>query len=1444
MNPSPKAGAPGETVSVKGKVLDAAGSPAANINVPIFVGSTKVAEPTTNADGVFSADLTSTTTGDVVYKFGSPDGFVQGEWTIKWLTPVQVDSVVFDGHMPASALITDTVELSGVVMADVSNVFTGDTILDLYVDNLFHSPVLVEGGVFKQILEPGDGSTGYHVVNSGQGGSTALGVFHMKWNDPAKMPTEIIVKQGAPTIAVKDTNVMVYLDVKGPGGAPLGDISFEWFADGVSQGDTYVYSDGTCEVRLWNGTAGSVVYTFGDPSLGDKQGRHTVEWVDSLPKVIKVAEITPDKCHPSWKYPVTAYIGGGPDSVVGQSVEFWLDGAKVHTASVTHEDGHITFDCTNPAGTQPTTKTMEVRWGELKATKELVWTSDLGARNVSKRFTAVSYPTNAAYTDVGIPTDLNGAFTPNARVGLYDFETATYYDLTKTYDENNFFHGSIPGKEDGTYRIGLVLEGWSGVNEVTWAWDANPIVGIEFDTDLTGQGNMGIEYHITGKFKDPWGGYVTDINDTGLWMKFVDINGDMEADRYADFANGKFDFGASGWAEGQTTVMLGLQDGAYLGSHQINFGPALPNVLGISKVSATKGVTTAGMPATMIVTCADAGGGWLGGESIEVYDASDMNTVLETVVTKNAGWGIFQHTASAAGDVTYVFKNGDVELRHTVTWSDGSESIGSDFSPFYFDGKIRSGKTSRIRGKVVDQDYAPIERACGLWLFNKKTMEDVDLSAHVNDAGMFDFELDGFVTGGNACIIGTEFASRNFTINSGALNPDVKSIKMDPMMPNTVQPNVEFAFSGTALDSNGNTVKLSTGQNADIDFGGNSWTLRINTDGSVTGNITFDTLGVNRGEISAVDSAYLGSVNFTVNSGWQLNSKPYGSVKAAVGDPLKPALRLTGDATDNSGHNFQIEVVNQLDEVIHSTSAVTDENGDLKPTIVAQPEGVYTIRYTNGNFVLETFAEWTSDPVGTDLLSVPDTLNLDLSLPADITGRVVDQNGAAFNARDLIVFNHDTNQMVPYTLVKNDVDGFKLSIAPIGVGEHHLVVATENKRVSVHTTWTKQTDAVTTVSLDNPTPIVGDIGGVCTVAGKVLSQYDTNMVGETVTITGTGADLNMVTTADGYTFDIPSDGRTDGELITYRIACGDKFVEANITWMEPPVLTDIGVDPYNRQMAVTEAAVDIRGRLKDAKGWAFIPSAPVTFEIRNGSDVWHTVTTEADGRWSVTDRHAVEGEFLLTAHIGDKQIGEIHQTRKNNVNLLNPTYLTRFRASRSKRIPITLFATDFEGTPTDATEVEFYLADGDVKIGSTWPSYGDARGWVGPNAFPEVTEPTKIKVYAKFKGATERCYFQMEALPESANWGVSVSNVVYPTPIPDGETVTVTGNVTNSDGDEVTDAIIQLYHVEDMWPLDFDLIKHDANGFVLSVPYYYPGRSTVEVAGDEGYTETGTIKWA
>lgn len=1448
MNPSPKAGAAGETVSVKGKVLDAAGSPAANINVPIFVGSTKVAEPTTNADGVFSADLTSTTTGNVVYKFGSPEGFVQGEWTIKWLTPVQIESVVFDGHMPASAMISDTVELTGVVMADVSNAFTGDTVLDLYVNNTFHSPVLVEGGVFKQTLEPGDGSTGYHVVNSGESGAGNRGGFYLKWNDPAKMPSEVIVKPGSPTEATVGADVMVYLNVKGPTGQPLGDIYIEWFKDGESQGETYVYSDGTCDIRLWHGEEGTVVYTFGDPSLGDKQGRHTVTYSAAKDKV-EYLPVTADVSHPVWELKAWVKCESADGSVRGKTVNIRnkADNSVAGTYTFNSDDPVAKVLVTNPAGSGNAFKgTFVVEFGTATAERDMEWTSaGTAAANAMCRMASFALYPGDVYRESGILTDGSNNVVPNARIGVYNKTTGIYYDGTDTKDEHGFYHIEIPAQDSGEHTFIIGTEGWNDEFTVTWDPSNSRVVSAVVEPEMTGQGNVGVAYTIKARLLDSNGDLV-DFTEKDYGLSIVELESRKQNDSYGDVVNGILTFKEHAFEEGVTTFAFGPQYDRYLGEHKVTWGPALPNLVSVSKASSTKAIVANGTPASILVTLSDAGGEWLGYEQIEVYDAANMATPLETITTKEAGWGIYEASASTAGDVTYVFKNGEAEARHTVTWSDGAEPVVADFSPFYYDGKIRSGKKCRIRGKGVNQDYSPIDRKFDLWMFNKKTMKDINLSERVNRKGVFDFEEGDFVNGSNAISVGTEFSLRNFTVNSGAINPDIKEIIPDPTVPNTVKLNTPFNFRGKALDSSGNAVVVSQPQVVDVDFNGNSWTATITGAGVVNGTITLDSMGVHRANLVGSDNAYLGQVNFTVSDTYQLNSKPYGSTRAAVGSELKPALRLKdAGGTPQVGIAIQVNVINDVGETTYTTTVNSDANGDVKPTIPAQPEGKYTIRYNNGDFVVETLTEWTNAPVGSDLLSVPDTLSLDFANPAEITGKVVDQNGTVINARDLIVFNHDTNQMVPFNLVENTPEGFKLSVPPIAEGEHHLVVATENKRASVHTTWTKTTPVATTVEIDGGLALQGWVGEDLPIHGKVLDQYgeawatgtpEVSMIADWGTVTDTLA-------IDGFDFVVPKRDHVDGTVVNLEIGlvAAGKTVNVTVTYKERPVLTSFGLNPFYTQTRVPGGPLTFYGRTLDQNGLAFKPGEELQLSLSlNGSSL-HDIRTDTDGRWSVDSNLDTAGVSEYVIQHGGKDYDTIHTDRAANAHAIQLYHQTSFRFFASDGVrDITAFVSNADGVPVDGVDVELKLGEQVLATESTYG--GEVNFYTASGSLPVVTEPTDYEMTISVVGDTVAAKVKVTVLPDSAKVGTAFGELNHPASIGLNKSFKITGTLVDDSNAIVTGAQFYLWETKYGAPVPFDLLKNDEEGFEIEVPYYEKGRFTLYLAADTA-TEAWSFQW-
>ncbi|QCW23175.1 hypothetical protein HWC35_gp160 [Vibrio phage USC-1] len=391
-----------------------------------------------------------------------------------------------------------------------------------------------------------------------------------------------------------------------------------------------------------------------------------------------------------------------------------------------------------------------------------------------------------------------------------------------------------------------------------------------------------------------------------------------------------------------------------------------------------------------------------------------------------------------------------------ITWYPAVTKYATGFTRLYMDNRPASGKSTTVRGQLVDQEGNPITTASTLGIFNTITLENHDYIDRLQPDGTFEFEYGPEADSNYPISLFTDAGHFDETIIWDLNNADMKRVVFDNNIPRMTKSNGRVSLHGTFVDSDGspftplsNTACTATGDNGD------AFTGTIKTDGTFEVEVWFPEYRTHKVDISAPDKTYLGTYSLVVTADNIIDEMPYSANVATTGQPATMAVK----------------VVNQSDVAVEGTevtahlgdpsnpavvTANTDARGIATMNVPAPAEtGKTTVYFKNGTSVLDAEVDWkpVEELVGKTFQDVVTSSPAEYGQPATISGKLLDQNGDVLPGRNLGVYHLNGGTLLDTTVVKNDGTGFTLEVGPLTTGTHQLVLFTGNAERYEEITW-------------------------------------------------------------------------------------------------------------------------------------------------------------------------------------------------------------------------------------------------------------------------------------------------------------------------------------------------------------------------------------------------------
>ncbi|QGZ14550.1 hypothetical protein [Photobacterium phage PDCC-1] len=1044
---------PGQTAFVPFAALDSSGKGIAGVPIALHLDSasgTLLTTVTTNEFGIaeFSVPQKGSNANRLIYaKYGDIVKERRQWWANDPLTPPT-------GF--ANLTVTNPVPEGERALVSVQAVASDGSPRPLSTVGIF-DPEILDQVLFNRVTTGESKSHLLDFAHSGTGTKTYILTtdagrqeFSVTWESkPAVTPNDLVFDADSPeSLVVGEWNTLsgkLAVD-----GVPVTELDHYVKATMTVGGkESYLdldVSKGTFRVLVKPTAAGTENYDFklNGTSVVVKSFRHSDNVTLNDVSVLSVT--TPQIGDPVVLSTVVKDSEGNP--IPKLPVTFKLAGGNTLATLNTDVKGMVTHSVPYQSGTM--SSDFEIKVGSVVETVTATWkpTNEL----IDVAFEGLTTPATvydgelAKVTGKLINQQNNG--TSTTKFEIYHRGLLTHTSHATDVQPDGTFDFNIGPFAVGVNEFYFIINGKRIERSIEYIERTDPELNrVELDEGNPTSGFSGENLTISGKGYDQYGDPIA--NAQVQWA----ISGDAQP-ALTTGPDGSFSTTVTHNTNASITYRFGGNDGIPVANLSIAWTVATSNTMAFVGTSQCK--QTQNNEANIELYVKDQDGVGVQDAQIVIRDQGS-ETPIATLTTNVRGLASYAIPYEAGNDNRTIEATLD-QLTETldITWYPAVTKYATGFTRLYMDNRPASGKSTTVRGQLVDQDGNPITTASTLGIFNTITLENYDYIDRLQPDGTFEFEYGPEADSNYPISLFTDAGHFDETIIWDLNNADMKRVVFDNNIPRMTKSNGRVSLHGTFVDSDGNpftplsnTACTATGDNGD------AFTGTIKTDGTFEVEVWFPEYRTHKVDISAPDKTYLGTYSLVVTADNIIDEMPYSANVATTGQPATMAVK----------------VVNQSDVAVEDTvvtahlgdpsnpavvTANTDARGIATMNVPAPAEtGKTTVYFKNGTSVLDAEVDWkpVEELVGKTFEDVVTSSPAEYGQPATISGKLLDQNGDVLPGRNLGVYHLNGGTLLNTTVVKNDGTGFTLEVGPLTTGTHQLVLFTGNAERYEEITW-------------------------------------------------------------------------------------------------------------------------------------------------------------------------------------------------------------------------------------------------------------------------------------------------------------------------------------------------------------------------------------------------------
>ncbi|QAU04184.1 hypothetical protein [Vibrio phage 2 TSL-2019] len=1165
---------PGQDAFASFAAVNAEGQGIAGVPITVHLDTTdgpELATVVTDADGIAEFNIPQKGTDSSRLVYAKYDSVVKErrQWWANDATATATGFANFSVTSPVpngerASVSVQTVNKDGLVLPLASVGIFDRTTLDQIAFNK------VSTGESKSFILDfaGSGAKDYVLVTD-----AGRMNFSVTWDDSAKItPDGVTFDADSPDAVV----INEWAEISGRftvAGTPVTKLNSYVKAtvtvDGVESNLAVDQDTGAFSAMIRPTVEGQGTYTFkvDDVVIATKIFKHvdTVTFSD-----MDVLSVTAPKVYEPAEVGVVVKDGSG-NSIPGVMVTWSVVGeSEPRGITKADEDGIALFSIPHVLGVTTVDVVAEVN--SVTSTVTVAWKPSNEPSDVS--FETLTVPSEIYDLEVATITgkivNQSGEGIATTKFDVYHRDMLTYTSHSTEVQADGTFSFDIGPFDIGVNSFYFCINGKREAREITVVERTTPKLStVELDESNPTEGNSSEVLTVSGTGYDQYGEVFP--NGSLQWS----IGGEIQAPLTTS-GDGTFSVQVTNNTDGPVVYSFGGNDDIPVKELTINWIILVTHTMSFAGTS--KIVQPQGDSSRVELFVKDEDGLGVENASIVLTD-QDSGATLATIKTGSRGTASHYVAYEAGNNVrTIVASYEGLTETLELTWVESTTKFAAGFDRLYVDTRPASGKSTTIRGQLVDQNGDPITTATTLGVFNGNNLDNIDYISALQPDGSFEFEYGPAADGNYNTYIFTDGGVVTKLLVWSVSNRDIKRGVIDDSVERMTRGGGRVTIHGTFLDSDNNPVNPSSNTSCTAYSNyGDTFSGSISTNGTFSVEVYFSEFRTYEIDIVGSDGGYLATHSLIVTPDNILAEMPYSANVATIGQPATMAVRVT-DQTDSfvAGTEVTAHLGDPNSPAV--VTATTDELGIAAMLVPAPAEaGITTVYFKNGTSVLDAAVNWkpVDELVGRTFADIVTTDPVDYGQPATITGKLLDQNSNVLPGRNLQVYHLNGSAILDSTVVKNDETGFELNVGPLPTGTHRLILYVGNAERYEEITWDVEIPPIGEIETMSLSSTKAPTGVDASASFTVLASNGARIKDVPVTArwgNATGEVIAKLNTDDQgvVTYTLPgTDGGVDRIGVhTVYVSVGGKSATWNVEWVDGELIGQTIVNFDNMQDVV------------------------------------------------------------------------------------------------------------------------------------------------------------------------------------------------------------------------------------------------------------------------------------